>query len=158
MDCKITCFERVLHYVKPLPKEKINDAIEIALEYTFRDFLDFLVENKCCTEMAIETLHDGIVMWENLVDTYWEEDPDKLQALYDKVGLTKEVIEKYVKDKEKMEQLYKLMYDCLVSGGLLVDDISLEDDGLKLFVDDEKYKVCIIKETDLIGQRRKNHV
>lgn len=36
-------------------------------------------------------------MWENLEDNYWEEDYDKLHQLYDKVGITEDVLSAYVK-------------------------------------------------------------
>lgn len=142
MDCKVTCFERVLHFVEPLPKEKIRDAISITQEYSLRDFLNFLVENNCCSELAIETLADGIMMWEDLEGNYWEEDIDKLQALYDKVGLTKDVFEEY-------DNLYKEIYACLVNGGLPIEDVSYENDGVKIFANGKKYKVALIEETDL---------
>lgn len=95
MDCKYTCFDRVMHLVKELPKEKFKEAVEIIREYSFMDFLEFCVENNCFTKDQSNTLYDGIVMWEDLDGNYYEEDCDKLFALYDKVGLSEEVIVKY---------------------------------------------------------------
>ena len=95
MLCTVTCFDRVLNLVKPLPENKLKEAVEVATEYSFQDMLDFGVENNCFTEAQSSTLYDGIVMWENLEDNYWEEDYDKLHLLYDKMGMTKEVIERY---------------------------------------------------------------
>lgn len=95
MECKITCFERVLHLVKPIPKEKLKDAVEIIQEYSFEEFLSFCVDNNCFTKAQSSTLYDGIVMWEDLDGNYWEEDYDKLIALYDTVGVTSEVIHMY---------------------------------------------------------------
>ena len=95
MDCKVTCFDRVMHLVKELPKDKLKDGVEVAQEYSFQEFLDFLVECGCFTESQSSTLYDGIVMWEDLEGNYWEEDFDKLHELYDAVGLTEEVWDEY---------------------------------------------------------------
>ena len=100
MECKITCFDRVMHIVKELPKEKYEDAVEIIQEYSFEDFLEFCVDNGCFTKEQSNTLYDGIVMWEDLDGNYWEEDYDKLQDLYETLGLTEEVFEKYMKEEE----------------------------------------------------------
>ena len=96
MLCTVTCFDRVLNLVQPLPENKLKEGVEVATEYSFQDMLDFGVENNCFTEAQSSTLYDGIVMWENLEDGYWEEDYDKLHLLYDKMGMTEEVFEKYV--------------------------------------------------------------
>lgn len=96
MECKVTCFERVMHLVKPLPEEKHKEVVEIIQENSFQDFLDFCVENGCFDEMQSYTLYDGIVMWESLEDNYWEEDYDKLLQLYGKVGITKDVFATYI--------------------------------------------------------------
>jgi len=92
MNCPVTCFERVMHLVQPLPKSKLPEAYEIACDYCFEEFLEFCVENGCFTKEQSSTIYDGIVMWEDLEGNYWEEDHDKLMDLYDKVGLTDEVI------------------------------------------------------------------
>lgn len=97
MDCKVTCFDRVMHLVKELPKDKHKDAVEIIQEYSFIDFLEFCVDNGCFTQEQSDTLYDGIVMWEDLDGNYWEEDYDKLHKLYDKVGITEEVLWQFVK-------------------------------------------------------------
>lgn len=94
MLCTVTCFDRVMNLVKELPTEKLREAVEVTTEYSFSDFLDFCVGNKCFTEEQASTLYDGIVMWEDLEGNYWEEDHDKLMDLYDRVGLTREVVER----------------------------------------------------------------
>lgn len=91
MNCKITCFERVMNLVKELPKDKFQEAVEIIQEYSFQELLDFCVENNCFTESQSNTIYDGIVMWEDLDGNYWEEDCDKLQELYDKIGITEDI-------------------------------------------------------------------
>ena len=93
MECKITCFKRVMHLVRELPKNKLKEGVEVIQEYSFQDFLDFCVENGCFTEEQSNTLYDGIVMWEDLDGNYWEEDYDKLHELYDRVGITEEIFE-----------------------------------------------------------------
>lgn len=98
MICRVTCFDRVMHLVKPLPKEKFKEAIEVIQENSFEDFLDFCVENNCFTKSQSITLYEGIVMWEDLESNYWEEDYNKLIDLYDAVGITKEVFDKFTED------------------------------------------------------------
>ena len=95
MDCNVTCFERVMHMVKPLPKDQHKEAVVIIRDLSFDDFLYFCVENNCFTEAQSSTLYDGIVMWEDLEGNYHEEDSEKLQELYEKVGITKEVFSEY---------------------------------------------------------------
>lgn len=87
MKCTVTCFERVLNLVKPLPDNKIQEGLEIIREYSFQELLDFGVENGCFTEAQSSTLYEGIVMWEDLEGNYWEEDYDKISTLYEKMGL-----------------------------------------------------------------------
>ena len=103
-DCKYTCFDRVMHLVKRLPEELLKEAWEIAAEYSFTDFLDFCVKNKCFTEEQAVTLYEGIVMWEDLDGNYWEEDHDKVNTLYDAVGLTREVCNRFVKEEIAKEE------------------------------------------------------
>lgn len=98
MDCKVTCFDRVMHRVKELPKDKYKEAVEIIKEYGLIDLLEFCLDNDCFTEEQMNTLYDGIVMWEDLDGNYWEEDYDKLHELYEKIGITEEVIEQFTED------------------------------------------------------------
>ena len=95
MECKVTCFDRVMHLVKELPKNKLKEAVEIIQEYSFEDFLEFCVDNNCFTKEQSNTLYEGIVMWEDLDGNYWEEDYDKLHELYDKVGITEDVLTQF---------------------------------------------------------------
>ena len=95
MECKITCFDRVMYLVKELPKNKYKEAVEIIQTYSFEDFLEFCVDNNCFTKEQSNTLYDGIVMWEDLDGNYWEEDYDKLYELYDKVGITEDVFTQF---------------------------------------------------------------
>ena len=95
MECKVTCFDRVLNLVKPLPENKRREAVEIIKEYGLQDLLEFCIENGCCTILQSYTLYDGIIMWEDLDSNYWEEDYDKLHKLYDKLGITEDILDKY---------------------------------------------------------------
>ena len=95
MECKVTCFDRVMHLIKELPKNKLKEAVEIIQEYSFEDFLEFCVDNNCFTKGQSNTLYEGIVMWEDLDGNYWEEDYDKLHELYDKVGITEDVLTQF---------------------------------------------------------------
>ena len=93
MECKFTCFDRVIHLTEKLPADKLMEAYEITLEYGLQDFLEFCVENGCFTESQSDVLYSHIIMWEDLDGNYYEEDYEKLQELYDAVGLTREVCE-----------------------------------------------------------------
>lgn len=62
MDCKISCFDRVMHLVKGLPKGKVKEAVQITTEYSFQDFLEFCVENGCFSKEQSDVLYYGIVM------------------------------------------------------------------------------------------------
>ena len=93
MECKFTCFDRVIHVTEKLPVNKLNEAYEITLEYGLIEFLDFCVDNGCFTEGQADVLYSHIIMWEDLDGSYYEEDYDKLQELYEAVGLTREACE-----------------------------------------------------------------
>lgn len=99
--CTYTCFDRVMHLVKELLEDTLRGAYEIATDYSFTDFLDFCVTNNCFTEEQATTLYEGIIMWEDLDGNYYEEDHDKLMALYDKVGLTREVCDRFAEEVER---------------------------------------------------------
>ena len=100
MDCKVTCFDRVIYLTQEIPEHFLKQAVELATEYTFIDFLDFCVDCGCFTDAQKDIVYAFIVMWEDLDGNYWEEDHEKLNRLYDAVGLTKEVFEKYLKEGE----------------------------------------------------------
>lgn len=91
MNCNITCFDRVMHNVKELPDNKLKEAVEVIVYDGLYEFLSFCVENNCFTKEQSDTLFEGIVMWEDYDGNYWEEDIDKLNMLYDNVGITVEV-------------------------------------------------------------------
>ena len=87
MDCKVTCFERVMHLVKKCQKNRIEELFEICTDYGLQDILDFGIEVGCFSKNQSSTLFDGIVMWEDLDGNYWEEDNNKLDALLEKMGV-----------------------------------------------------------------------
>ena len=95
MECKYTCFDRVLHQVKSLPNNMINDACDIITNDSLIDLLDFGINNNCFTKPQSMTLYEGIIMWEDLESNYYEEDPDKLDLLYEKMGISKEILLRY---------------------------------------------------------------
>ena len=93
MECKFTCFDRVIHLIEKLPEDKLSEACEITLEEGLQEFLEFCVDNGCFTEGQSDVLYCHIIIWEDLDGNYYEEDYDKLQELYNAVGLTREVID-----------------------------------------------------------------
>lgn len=95
MECNVTCFERVMHLVKPVPEDKLEELCELITDYSFSDILDFGVANGCFTEAQSKTLYEGIVMWEDLDGNYFEEDDDKLSDLLDKMGATTDMVREY---------------------------------------------------------------
>jgi len=96
MECKYTCFDRVIHSTKKLSDNKLNEAMRIIQDSNFEDFLDFCEENGCFTKEQGFTILDFVVMWEDLESNYFEEDEEKLLRLYEAVGITKEVLESYI--------------------------------------------------------------
>lgn len=101
MDCKYTCFDRVIHLTAKLPANKLKEAYEITLEHGIQEFLDFCVENSCFTKEQADVLYYFIIMWEDLDGNYYEEDYDKRDELYDAVGLTREVCDKIAEELEE---------------------------------------------------------
>lgn len=95
MECKVTCFERAMYLVKPLPEGKLREAVEIIQEDSFQDFLDFCIENGCFMKPQAATLYEGIITREDLDGNYWEKNPKKLATLYEAVGVTKEALDTY---------------------------------------------------------------
>lgn len=107
MECTITCFERVLHLVKELPNDNpkvLDEACDIIQNYSFQDLLNFGVEQGCFSEPQSSTLYDGIVMWEDLDGNYYEEDYDKLQELYEKMGITENVFNNFLEKQESKKE------------------------------------------------------
>ena len=102
MECKVTCFDRVMHLVKELPEDKKEEMCELITDYGLLDVLDFGVQNNCFTKNQSQTLYEGIVMWEDLDSNYYEEDEDRLNALYEKMGITTEMVRDF---QEKQESL-----------------------------------------------------
>ena len=96
MECKVTCFDRVMHLVESLPEDQLKEAVSIIEDYSFQDFLDFCVENGCFSKEQSQTIYEGIVMWEDLEGNYWEKDVGKLIELYEKAGITEDVFTKYI--------------------------------------------------------------
>jgi hypothetical protein len=102
MNCNYTCFDRILHLIKPLEtKEKLKEAKEVYEEFSFSEFLDFLVEQNCFTEEASQIIYAFIVKWENLEDNYWEKDPELLRELLDAIGLTIEFYDSLEEESEE---------------------------------------------------------
>ena len=104
-DCKVTCFQRVMNLVLKLPEHKQREAVRIIQEDSFIDFLDFCVANDCFSQSQSDTLYDGIVMWEDLTGNYWEEDYDKLHELYDAVGITEDVFERFSENNPDVKEM-----------------------------------------------------
>lgn len=92
MDCKYTSFDKVIHSTKELPDCAKEEAVEIIKDGSFAMFLGFCVENGCFTQKQSEVVYCFIAMWEDLDGNYWEEDREKLLRLYDKVGITEEML------------------------------------------------------------------
>lgn len=95
MDCKYTCFDRVMHLVKPLREKDKTECIDIIINDGFHDFMDYCEEKGCFNKYQAHTLCDGIIMWEDLDGNYWEEDREKLLKLYDAVGIEQHMIHKF---------------------------------------------------------------
>lgn len=97
MECKYTCFDRVMHLVKPAEEERqLRDLVYLIQEDGLSALLDYAVQEGLMTELQSHTIYDGIVMWEDLDGNYYEEDHDKLMLLHEKLGITEEVFKKFM--------------------------------------------------------------
>ena len=91
MDCKYTAYDRIIHIIEKLPKDKISEAIEIIQEDSFQDLLDFCVEHNCFTQAQAITLYDFTIVFDSLDDNYSEFDRQKLLTLYDAIGIPEDM-------------------------------------------------------------------
>ena len=97
MECKYTCFDRVMNLVKPAEKKRQLKELVYIIQYDgLSALLDYAVREKLMTKEQSSTIFDGIVMWEDLDGNYWEEDYDKLMLLHEKLGVTEDVFKKYM--------------------------------------------------------------
>ena len=96
MECPYTCFDRVMHLVKPASKRRqIKDIVYLIQYDGLNALLDYCVQEELMTSLQSHTIFDGIVMWEDLDGNYYEEDHDKLMLLHERLGITQEVFNKY---------------------------------------------------------------
>jgi hypothetical protein len=104
-DCKYTCFDRVLNLVGSCPKDKLEELYSIITYDGLNEILDFGVENDCFTQAQSQTLYEGIIMWEDLDGNYYEEDPDKMEALLSAMGVIPSEIHKWQEEHEEDEAI-----------------------------------------------------
>ena len=99
-------------------------------------------------------MYDGIVMWEDLESNYWEEDFDKLSALYDKLGLTEDTFREYCNAEEKSD-IYREIYGALDYDENLEGDVFRTDDGIILVRGNRRYKICVTEENTAVKPKEK---
>lgn len=88
--------EELLEKVQPLRKEKdLKTAVYYIQSMGFFDFLDFCVDHKCFDQNLADDLFDEIAEFDDDDPKYWEEDVYKLNRLYDAIGVTEEIFDKY---------------------------------------------------------------
>lgn len=98
VECKYTCFDRVLFLTKELPSNKKKEAVEIIQNDSFTELLDFCVKNNCLTQQQSHTIYEGIIMWEDLETNYYEEDREKYLIFLDKIGLDEDFVKSELED------------------------------------------------------------
>ena len=106
-DCPYTCFDRVLNQVSRIPKEdteKMEELYQICTDDSLIDVLDFGVANGLFTESQSTTLYEGIIMWEDLNGNYYEEDPDKYDALLSHMGVDFDKLQEWRLAREENER------------------------------------------------------
>lgn len=95
--CRYTCFDRVLHLIKPVEDEEIlKDIVYLMQNDGLSALLDYLVEKKVISQGHADVVYDGVIMWEDLDGNYYEEDKDKLDRFYEALGITEEIFCKYM--------------------------------------------------------------
>ena len=107
-DAIITSFEKALEEVKECPKDKLEELYEITTEDGLREVIDFGIDNQLFDEKQSRTLYEGIIMWEdengNLVNgNYYEEDPDKYDALLSHMGVDFDKLQEWRLAREENE-------------------------------------------------------
>ena len=88
-------YEELMSLIKPLSEDKYEEAVKIYEENYYvciQEMLDFCVKNKCFTEEQSKMLYEHIVMVNYVEGEAWEEDLDRVEEFYNKIGLTDEVI------------------------------------------------------------------
>ena len=97
----IISYEEIMNLIKPLSEDKYEEAVKIYEESyaCIQDMLDFCVENKCFTEEQSHMLYKHIVMVNYVEGETWEEDWDRMNEFYNKIGLTDEVIKQFEKEE-----------------------------------------------------------
>lgn len=110
MGCNITCFERTIHKIKPLPKNKIREACELIAEGYLQHILDFGIYYGCFSQLESYTLHDGILVWDGLdIGSNCTADTEKLWELYTHMGITKELFNMYKSDNSENSTAFVLL-------------------------------------------------
>ena len=84
--CKVSCFERTLHAVKPT-SEYIWELYRIITEEDIMSVLDFGIKMNCFTERQAMTLLDGIRYWDDVKGDSCENDTEKYNTLLTKMGV-----------------------------------------------------------------------
>ena len=95
--CRYTCFDRVLHLIKPVESEEWQkDIVYLMQNDGLASLLDYLVEKNIISRGQADVVYDGIIMWEDLDGNYFEEDKDKLNLFYEALGITEDIFCKYM--------------------------------------------------------------
>ena len=106
MECNVTRFDKVLHYIEEVPADKKEELYELITDYSFTDVLDFAVENSILSRRDAQTVFDSIIMYEDFESNYFEEDEDKINAFYEKLGVDIEELKEYqLKHDEELKEI-----------------------------------------------------
>lgn len=105
VDYVYTAYDVALSHLSSLSEEDFEEAVEIIADGSLIDYLDFIEDkmNLPDGELDKTRIYEGIIMWEDYTGNYNEPDYDRLQELYDKTGITKEVFEK-ISEREEQER------------------------------------------------------
>lgn len=94
----VSAYEKTLDKIKPLTPDKLFEAVEILQTESLQTFLKYCTEQSCFTERESYTIFDNLVEYEDKDSSFFEEKNDQMLTLCEKIGLTEEVFEQYLKE------------------------------------------------------------
>lgn len=124
--CKVSCFERTLHAVKPTPEYIIRELYRIIAEEDIIAVLNFGIKMNCFTERQAMTLHDGIRYWDDVKGDYCENDTEKYNTLLTKMGVDFDALKAWqIKYNKRNQQIANSRLIVLQDGTSMGDYIYL---------------------------------
>lgn len=121
-DYKVSCFERTMHSVNPVPKNKLNVLYKLIADEKFPEILEFGVLNGCFTERQSFTLHDGIIFWESIESINCSKNSLIYLDLLTRMGVDFDAYKQWIFKNDGMEERRKNSRLIIFSDGTCMSD------------------------------------